>query len=142
MSATFFTLEELGLRCHDDSQEASVCAEDDVGSESCVFEINDLATLTELQPLWHELLDKTPQPSFCQTLEWLQLYWQHFGDQLRLRAFCLDEGGNTAGLTVLVERNAGGQRELTLPSVGGETLWPLGAKPTEQWHAVAQQLRT
>ncbi len=142
MSATFFTLEELGLQFDDDLPEAMFCAEDDVASDPCVLEINDLATLAELQPLWNELIDKTPQPSFCQTFEWLQLYWQHFGEQQRLRAFCLDDAGATAGLTVLVERSTHGQRELTLPSVGGETFLPLGANPAEQWGAVARHLQT
>ena len=142
MSATFFTLDELGLRSGDGSHEASVCADDEFATEPCVLEINELATLAELQPLWRDLLDKTRQPVFSQSFDWLQLYWQHFGEQQRLRVFCLDEEGETAGLTVLVERQVGGQRELTLPSVGGETLWPLGAKPAEQWHAVAKHLRT
>ena len=142
MSATFFTLDELGLRSGDGLHAANVCAEDEFATEPCVLEINDLATLAELQPLWRELFDKTPQPAFCQTFEWLQLYWQHFGEQQRLRAFCLDEEGDTAGLTVLVERDVRGQRELTLPSVGSETLWPLGSHPVEQWHAVAKHLRT
>lgn len=142
MPATFFTLDELGLRSGDGSHEASVCAEDEFATEPCVLEINDLATLAELQPLWRDLFDKTPQPAFCQTFEWLQLYWQHFGEQQRLRVFCLDDNGDTAGLTVLVERNVRGQRELTLPSVGTETLWPLGAQPVQQWHAVAEHLRS
>lgn len=142
MSATFFTLEELGLQSDDGLPEAMFCAEDDVTCDPCVLEINDLATLAELQPLWRGLLDKTPQPAFCQTFEWLQLYWQHFGEQQRLRAFCLDEAGDTAGLAVLVERSTHGQRELTLPSVGGETFLPLGANPAEQWHAVVQHLQS
>lgn len=142
MTATFFTLAELGLRSDDGSHGVSVCAEDEFGTESCVLEINDLATLAELQPLWRELLDKTPRPAFSQSFEWLQLYWQHFGAHQRLRAFCLDEEGDTAGLTVLVERDVRGLRELTLPSVGVETLWPLGADPVEQWHVVAKHLRT
>lgn len=142
MTATFFTLDELGLRSDDGSHGLSVCAEDEFATEPCVLEINDLATLAELQPLWRELLDKTPRPAFSQSFEWLQLYWQHFGTQQRLRAFCLDEEGETAGLTVLVERDVRGQRELTLPNVGGETLCPLGADPAEQWHAVAKHLQT
>ncbi len=142
MSGTFFTLDELGLRSDDDSHGERVCADDEVAAEPCVLEINDLATLAELQPLWRELLDKTPRPAFSQSFEWLQLYWQHFGAQQRLRAFCLDEEGDTAGMTVLVERDVRGVRELTLPSVGVETLWPLGADPAEQWRTIAKHLGT
>lgn len=142
MSTTFFTLEELGLRSGNGSTVEMSCAEDDADSNCCVLEINELATLAELQPLWRELIHKTPRPTFSQSFEWFQLYCEHFGDQVRLRALCLDEGGDTAGLTVLVERTIHGQRELTLPSVGGETLWPLGANPAAQWRAVAKHLRT
>ena len=142
MSTTFFTLEELGLRSGNGSHVERPCAEDDADSSSCVLEINELATLAELQPLWRELIHKTPRPTFCQSFEWLQLYCEHFGDQARLRALCLDEGGDTAGLTVLVERTTHGHRELTLPSVGRETLWPLGDNLPAQWRAVAKHLRT
>ena len=65
MSATFFTLDELGLRSGDGLHAANVCADDEFATEPCVLEINDLATLAELQPLWRELFDKTPQPAFC-----------------------------------------------------------------------------
>ncbi|MFM9965923.1 MAG: GNAT family N-acetyltransferase [Planctomycetaceae bacterium] len=142
MVATFFTLEELGMRSSDGTQNPFAILDDTVVDDApCVLEINDLATLSELQTVWGELLGKTPQPAFSQTLEWLTLYWQHFGDQERLRVFCLDEEGETAGLTVLVERMVRGLRELTLPSVGGEALWPLGTKPAKQWRAVTNFLR-
>jgi CelD/BcsL family acetyltransferase involved in cellulose biosynthesis len=141
MTTTFFTLDELGLRSRDNLRGVDVSAEDEFAADPFVFEINDLATLAELQPLWRELLDQTEQPAFSQTFEWLHLYLEHFGDQYRLRALCLDADGESTGLTVLVERNVRGVRELTLPSVGGETLWPLGGNPAGQWRAVARHLR-
>lgn len=142
MTATFFTLEELGLRSHDGTHNPFAVSEETEDSNApCVLEINDLATLSELQMVWRELLGKTPQPAFSQTLEWLTLYWQHFGEQERLRVFCLDEEGETAGLTVLVERTVRGLRELTLPCVGGEALWHLGTNPAKQWQAVVKHLR-
>lgn len=142
MSASFFTLDELGLRSEHDPRTLSFCAEhdDDHGSHS-VFEINDLATLAELQPLWSDLLRQTPRPAFCQTFEWLQLYWTHFGDRQRLRAFCVERNGDTVGLTVLVEQPSHGRRELTLPSVGTETLGPLGAGSYWSWLAIGEHLR-
>ncbi len=143
MSSSFFTLDELGLRSEHDPQASGLCAEnDDVDGTHSVFEINDLATLAELQPLWSELLRQTPRPAFCQTFEWLQLYWTHFGDRQRLRVLCVERDGDTVGLTVLVEQQTLGRRELTLPSVGSETLWPLGTNSYWSWLAVGSHLRT
>lgn len=141
MSSSFFTLDELGLRSDNDPQTPDLCAEnDDVDSSHSVFEINDLATLAELQPLWNDLLRQTPRPAFCQTFEWLQLYWTHFSDQQRLRVFFVERDGDTVGLTVLVEQQAVGRRTLTLPSVGSETLWPLGTNSYWSWLAVGNHL--
>ncbi len=143
MSSSFFTLDELGLRSDEDSQSICLCAEDDDDRGSLsVFEINDLATLAELQPLWSDLLHKTLRPAFCQTWEWLQLYWTHFGERQRLRVFCVERNGDTIGLTVLIEQQTHGRRELTLPNVGVEMLWPLGVNPYWSWLAVGNQLQT
>lgn len=143
MSSSFFTLEELGLRSDHDPRTPDVCAENgDLTSDQTVFEINDLATLAELQPLWSDLLQRTPRPAFSQTTEWLQLYWSHFGERQRLRVFCVEHEGETAGLTVLVERQSHGRRELTLPNVGLETLWPLGANLYWSWLAIGKHLHS
>lgn len=143
MISSFFTLDELGLKSDDERFAVEVDAPSgDVHGPQSVFEINDLATLAELQPLWRELLAKTPRPAFCQTLEWLQLYCGHFGDRQRLRVFCGESEGETVGLTVLVEQVTHGRRELTLPTVGNETLWPLGANSYWSWLAVANLLRS
>ena len=142
MTSSFFTLDELGLRSENDRQTVAVCEEnDDGGGAQSVFEVNDLATLAELKPLWNELLVKTPRPAFCQTFDWLQLYWDHFGDRQRLRVFCREEFGETIGLTVLVEREHHGRYELTLPSVGSETLEPLGTNSSASWSAIGNHLR-
>lgn len=142
MSSSFFTLDELGLQSEHDPQPLGVRAEhdDDHGTHS-VFEINDLATLAELKPLWNDLLRQTPRPAFCQTLEWLQLYWTHFGDRQRLRVFCVESDGDTVGLTVLVEQQTLGRIELTLPSVGPEELQPLGTNSYWSWLALGTHLQ-
>ncbi len=129
MSSVFFTLEELGL--HDDSERISVASRAEFGSHS-VLEINDLATLSELEPLWNELRQTTNRSSFCQSLEWLQLYVRHFQNQVgstksRLRVFVIDDAGDTSGIAVLIEHSQRGGADLRLPSIGNETLWPLQA---------------
>ena len=143
MSTSFFTLDELGLRSEYDSPATSLCPQpDDDTSIHAVFEINGLATLAELQPLWNDLLQRTPQHTFGQTLEWLQLYWTHFRDHQRLRVLCLENNGETVGLTILVERESPTGHELTLPSVGSETHWPLGTNSLAAWRAVGDHLRS
>lgn len=142
MSSSFFTLDELGLRSENDPQTPDLRAEnDDLDATHTVFEIHDLATLAELQPLWSELLRQTPRPAFCQTFEWLQLYWTHFGERQRLRVFCVERDGDTVGLTVFVEQQSHGRCELTLPSVGSETLWPIGTNSYWSWLAVGNHLQ-
>lgn len=142
MSSSFFTLDELGLRSENDPHTPGLRAEnDDIDGTHSVFEINDLATLSELQPLWSELLRQTPRPAFCQTFEWLQLYWTHFSDRQRLRVLCVERDGETVGLTVLVEQQSPGRRELTLPSVGSEALWPLGTNSYWSWLAIGHHLQ-
>lgn len=141
MTSSFFTLDELGLRSDDDPHPFDVRAEHDDAAHS-VFEIDDLATLAELETLWADLFQQTDRPAFCQTFEWLQLYWSHFGDRQRLRAFCVERGGDTVGLMVLIEQEAHGQTQLTLPSVGSETLVPLGMNSEGSWRAIGDHLRS
>lgn len=143
MNASFFTLDELGLRSDADPQVAGACAESSETDEApTVFEINDLVTLSELQPLWRDLLATRPRPAFAQTFEWLQLYWSHFGERQRLRAFCVEHAGETTGLTVLVEQQRRGRFELTLPSVGAETLCPIGSDSYWTWRGIGEHLHT
>lgn len=151
MSSGFFTLEELGL-----SNETTLSSSIDENVDSnpgAVLEINDLDTLSEIRPLWNELLQVTPQPTFNQSFEWLQLYGQHFiqssracGEarrgtaSQRLRALIVDENGETSGLVVLVEERRRGGWDLMLPRVGSELLGPLGRNPSRTWQTVIAHL--
>ncbi len=135
--AIFFNLDTLSLRTPPNFKETCI---NEPLFERPVLEINDFATLSELHTVWNRLHAKTPRPAFSQSLEWLQLYLKHFGRQKRLRAFCHDEAFETAGMTVLVEHIVNGRVELTLPTVGNETLTPLGAQPWANWKAVGELL--
>lgn len=139
MVATFYTLEELGLHTVEGARGRSKRV---LKSAPSVFEINDLDTLLELEPVWNELLTKAVRPTFSQTLPWLRLFAEHFADTHRLRTFCLDEQGETTGFTVLLERAAHGIRKLTLPHVGWETLQPIGASAEKNWKVVVQHLNS
>ena len=58
-----------------------------------IREINHVDELTSLQEVWSELLSRTPQANFFQTLDWLLTYWKHFGATQRLRILVVEEGG-------------------------------------------------
>lgn len=139
MASRFFTLDELGLKQQATGQGVSGI---DTLEEKSVLEINDLATLDELRSVWEVLHRQTPQPAFCQTLDWLHLYLKHSGTRPTLRAFCVDEQGETTGLTVLVERWFDRRCELSMPVIGNETFLPIGANPWGNWVPVGEHLHS
>jgi CelD/BcsL family acetyltransferase involved in cellulose biosynthesis len=84
-----------------------------------VREINDIAELAELRNVWHALMECTADATFFSTLEWLEVYWRHFGGQQRLRALVVSDGNDTVGVLPLVVRSeprkVGRVRVLTYP---------------------------
>ena len=50
-----------------------------------VEEINDLEQLAGRRLLWNALLPQTRGATFFQSLDWLEVYWRHFGAGQRLR---------------------------------------------------------
>lgn len=141
MTTTIPAFNPIRRRTAEDSRPDHERADGASGAAESVFEINDLATLVELQPLWHELLAKTPQPHLCQSFEWLELYWRHFGDRQRLRAFCVERGGQIQSLVVLVELATSGGAVTMLPSIGTESLFPVGDTSPNCWAAVLRHLQ-
>ena len=56
---------------------------------SYVREINDPQQLEELRLMWTAMLPSTPGASFFHSLDWLQVYWKHFGAGQQLRVLVL-----------------------------------------------------
>ena len=55
-----------------------------------VEEINSIDQLAGLRLNWQWLLGQTRGATFFQSLDWLEVYWKHFGKGQRLRALsCL-----------------------------------------------------
>ena len=52
---------------------------------STVHEINDVEKLTTHRGTWSELLSVTPEATFFQSLDWLEIYWRHFKADQGLR---------------------------------------------------------
>jgi CelD/BcsL family acetyltransferase involved in cellulose biosynthesis len=111
-----------------------------------VREINHIDTLDDYRPAWHTLLAETAGASFFQSLEWLEVYWRHFGAEQRLRALIVCEGGQPTGIVPLVVRRertkVGTLRFLTYPLHGwGSFYGPIGPDPARTLAAALGHVR-
>jgi CelD/BcsL family acetyltransferase involved in cellulose biosynthesis len=103
---------------------------------SGVAEINRIEQLAQFRQAWGELLRQTAGASFFQSLEWLEVYWRHFGRQKKLRVLLVSEDGRLAGiLPLVVEREkskVGPLRVLTFPlHAWGSFYGPIGPDPQQ-----------
>ena len=100
-----------------------------------VQEINDVGELRESRAAWNALLSQTAAASFFQSLDWLQVYWRHFGVDKRLRVLIARADGQAIGIVPLIvrrqRRRLGTVRVLTYPlDDWGSFYGPIGANPT------------
>lgn len=105
-----------------------------------VHEINSIEEVSEFRPVWHHLLRESPNASFVQTPEWLETYWEHFGDGQKLRVFVIAQDGETSAIVPFIVASAdtslGKLRYLTLPwTFLGIGHRPIGPNPL---HALTQ----
>jgi CelD/BcsL family acetyltransferase involved in cellulose biosynthesis len=99
-----------------------------------ICEINDMDELAEYRSAWSGLLDQTPAASFFHSLDWLEVYWRHFGAGQKLRVLMVLSAGRTIGILPLVvqrERTrVGSVRVLTYPLHDwGSFYGPIGPEP-------------
>ncbi|MBI1248622.1 GNAT family N-acetyltransferase [bacterium] len=84
-----------------------------------VLEINQPHDLAYVRCNWQRLWNSTPGANFFQTLQWLQIYWKHFGEDKRMRVILVLEGERLVGVVPLVVVNEstrlGKIRVLTYP---------------------------
>jgi CelD/BcsL family acetyltransferase involved in cellulose biosynthesis len=76
-----------------------------------VVEVNDIDQLMSYRDDWERLLAETPDTCFFQTLEWLAIYWRHFGRDQRLRTLLVYDNDRIVGILPLAVR--------TVPTRGG-----------------------
>ncbi|MBC8351854.1 MAG: GNAT family N-acetyltransferase [Planctomycetes bacterium] len=100
-----------------------------------VVEINAVEHLESLHLRWTSLQYNTPGASFFHTLDWLKVYWQHFGGSHRLRVLVVHRGGNVFGIMPLVAREqttaARNVVALTYPTLTpSHACGPVGPNPT------------
>jgi len=111
-----------------------------------VEEINDLRELSGLRLLWNSLLPQTPNATFFQSLDWLEVYWKHFGGRDRLRVLVVSSDARPVGILPLVVRNEstrlGRMRVLTYPLHDWGTFYgPIGPNPTATLTAGLRHVR-
>jgi len=99
-----------------------------------VLEINDITQLEGFRWEWGELLRQTPGASFFQSLDWLEVYWRHFGRGQSLRALVVLDGDRPAGIVPLAIRTeatrVGRLRVLNYPLHDwGSFYGPIGPDP-------------
>ena len=101
---------------------------------SWVHEINDFSELAGYRLRWESLLAETPGATFFHSLDWLEVFWRHYGHDRRLRALIVFSGGQPIGilpLVVLTEHTRAGRVQvLTYPLHGWGTFYgPIGPNP-------------
>jgi len=100
----------------------------DVQEYDCIDELD------RLRPVWGALLTQTPGATFFQSLEWLEVYWKHYGEGQKLRTLVVRSSGEPVGILPLVVRRertrVGWVRVLTYPlDDWGSFYGPIGPAP-------------
>ncbi len=113
-----------------------------------VREINAIDDLAALRQEWGELLPQTAGASFFQSLEWLEIYWRHFGagQNQKLRVLVVSDENRTLGILPLVVQNEktklGHLRTLTFPLHDwGSFYGPIGPSPELTFAAGLEHIR-
>lgn len=96
-----------------------------------VEEINQFDRLDKIRQEWGVLFLQTPGASFFHTLDWLEIYWRHFGHGQKLRVLLVRDADRLVGIVPLVIRreqtHVGTIRTLTFPLHDwGSFYGPLG----------------
>jgi len=100
-----------------------------------VHEVNDIQDLAGYRLLWNWLLPRTGNATFFQSLDWLEVYWRHFGGGQKLRVLIVSAAGRPIGILPLAVRTektrVGPVRVLTYPLHDWGTFYgPIGPNPT------------
>lgn len=111
-----------------------------------VVEINQIEELEHYYLLWSSLLKQTPGGSFFQSLDWLQVYWKHFGRGQKLRVLIVYSAGSPIGIVPLVVRREktriGRVKVLTYPLQDWGTFFgPVGPNPTSTLTTAMRHIR-
>lgn len=111
-----------------------------------VNELHSAASLDELRLVWRSLWGQTPERSFFQTQDWLELYLRFYGENEQLRVLTVSHGDQPIGIVPLVVRTVasrvGQLRLLTFPTREWATCGGMvGPQTSLCWHAVMGHIR-
>lgn len=111
-----------------------------------VQEVNQLNELSAYRLLWNSLLSQAKKATFFQSLDWLEVYWQHYGFDQRLRVLIVSAAGRPIGILPLVVRTestrVGPVRVLTYPLDDWATFYgPIGPQPAATLLVGLQHIR-
>lgn len=111
-----------------------------------VEEINDIDELGSHRLFWNLLLPQTRNATFFQSLDWLEVYWKHYGGGQRLRVLVVCCDRRPVGILPLVVRSestrVGRLRVLTYPLDDWGTFYgPIGPNPTATLTAGLRHVR-
>jgi CelD/BcsL family acetyltransferase involved in cellulose biosynthesis len=111
-----------------------------------VYEINDADPLADLRLVWDALLRRTRGATFFQSLDWLLVYWRHFGGGAALRVLVVEHAGDVLGIVPLAvcpePTRLGRLRVLTYPlDDWGSFYGPIGPQPAATLLAAMRHLR-
>jgi len=114
---------------------------------SDVREVNRIEQLADYRACWRSLVDQTEGASLFHCLDWLEVYWRHFGDGQRLRVLLVSSEDRLTGVLPLVVRRertrVGPVRILTYPLHDwGSFYGPIGPDPASTLTAGLDYLRS
>jgi CelD/BcsL family acetyltransferase involved in cellulose biosynthesis len=140
--------DSANVTCH--HNESPACVKGRQGLNFTMLHVSEINHIDQLLPLrraWDALLEKTPGASFFQSLDWLEVYWRHFGDELKLRTLVVwDADDRPAGIVPLVVRRerskVGRFRVLGFPLHDwGSFYGPIGPDPRRTLAAGLEHIR-
>jgi CelD/BcsL family acetyltransferase involved in cellulose biosynthesis len=111
-----------------------------------VIEVNDIDELSQYRLLWNSLFAATPRASFFLTLDWLEVYWRHFGQHQKLKVLIVYAAGQPIGILPLCvcseQYRLNKVRVLTYPLDDCGTWYgPIGPNPAATMLAAMQHIR-
>ncbi len=112
-----------------------------------VRELNTIDEIRAHRPIWNALLAETPNATFFQSADWLEVYWKHYGQDQRLRVLVVYGDRRAVGILPLVVRTeqtkVGRLRFLTYPlDYWGSFYGPIGPMPEATLQAGLRHVRS
>jgi len=112
-----------------------------------VQEVDDIEQLAAYRLHWQALLGQTRGATFFHSLDWLEVYWRHFGHNQQLRVLLVYHDGSLLGILPLTLKNEstrlGTVRVLTYPLDGWGTFYsPIGPNPAATLIAGLEYIRS